>query len=807
MTVSIVQNHLRKSTILRRLIQPKRIPLLFSVTIVASIFYHYAPSMTWLWVLLATLLQAVFYRLFDFVNRHHILGGIAYCAVGIFVMTAALSLARAGYDSPFFAPDDPRLRISFFVWFMTPQSVLSTTYTAYTLALFLMFSFFIASITYYFTFVQYRVLMSFVSMIFPFAIYAKENEDMPVPAIILLFACYFAVMIYCRQANAENPVMVQAYAPEAQSRLKMPPKRSAFAGRLPEVLDGAFTAASGIFLAAACIVILVIPKPTVTADRTEFDNMLKMSAVSNYLMGAISGFTDSSDGGGRGGSDLNVALYYANADEPLNLRVRTFTDYSYAEDKWSASSYDKQPEKKDIRYRTVAWSGNVILQTVSAEQSPAELLETIRSAAQTDSAFAEKWHLTEFAAQTLDLNAAEKKFSLYANLDAMQVCPAPSHVTSSVPGMSGEFYQNSSDIIFHYKPVIRAESFNYISDAFSRTDAVQQLMKRFSAEEWSAFLLDLQKSAAQAEESTLRAQAQNAVDCYLAAVNYADRVHSQTPARVAALAHELTDHLHSDYEKASAICAYLKSGEYAYSLDFTPSDHDNVETFLFTNKQGVCYQFASAMAELCRAVGLPTRYIEGYAMQQENSGLGLNFKYIITTKHAHAFVEVFVAGYGWLMFDATASADLAAAQDGTNVIAALQYSGMILCIAAAVLIVLFVWIIPMLAERIFRRRFRKARNAAAVRDAFLRLRRQWKADPAATARSLCKTQSAFLQVDLSELLHAFELAVYAERCTPADADRAYAVYCAAHDAWRPACRRAKQAEKAAARAKKRAASA
>ena len=48
---------------------------------------------------------------------------------------------------------------------------------------------------------------------------------------------------------------------------------------------------------------------------------------------------------------------------------------------------------------------------------------------------------------------------------------------------------------------------------------------------------------------------------------------------------------------------------------------DNVRTFLFENKQGVCYQFASAMTELCRAAGLNVRYVEGYAMQQEDDRL------------------------------------------------------------------------------------------------------------------------------------------------------------------------------------------
>ena len=58
---------LRENPLLRRLIQPKRIPLLFSVTIVAGIFYHYAPKLTWLWIILSLVLQGLLFKLFNHV--------------------------------------------------------------------------------------------------------------------------------------------------------------------------------------------------------------------------------------------------------------------------------------------------------------------------------------------------------------------------------------------------------------------------------------------------------------------------------------------------------------------------------------------------------------------------------------------------------------------------------------------------------------------------------------------------------------------------------------------------------------------
>ena len=176
---------LRENPLLRRLIQPKRIPLLFSVTIVAGIFYHYAPKLTWLWIILSLVLQALLFKLFDYVKKHPLIGGIAYVMAGALFVFVAVGFIRLGTATPPFAPEDAARQLDFLVWFLTPQSVLttggfseegteiisrsmelfSTEYLGYTLALFTLFTMFIATTAYYFTLVRYRVLMSFVVMI------------------------------------------------------------------------------------------------------------------------------------------------------------------------------------------------------------------------------------------------------------------------------------------------------------------------------------------------------------------------------------------------------------------------------------------------------------------------------------------------------------------------------------------------------------------------------------------------------------------------------------------------------------------
>ena len=204
------------------------------------------------------------------------------------------------------------------------------------------------------------------------------------------------------------------------------------------------------------------------------------------------------------------------------------------------------------------------------------------------------------------------------------------------------------------------------------------------------------------------------------------------------------------------------------------------------------------MTELCRAAGLYARYVEGYSMSTEYSRATGDWDYLVSTDDAHAFCDVYIAGSGWVEFDATASgSDTVRAANPGNVVSTLQYSGFILLGIAVVLVFTFVWLIPALREQAFRRRFRKNRDPKVIAAAYARLRKQWQADPAETASALCGRMSSFLQTDLTELTQIFEETVYAERCSTETADRFYRAYCAAYDAFRPAQRRARREARAA----------
>lgn len=62
--------------------------------------------------------------------------------------------------------------------------------------------------------------------------------------------------------------------------------------------------------------------------------------------------------------------------------------------------------------------------------------------------------------------------------------------------------------------------------------------------------------------------------------------------------------------------------------------------------------YASAAVESLRVHGIPARYVEGYFVSEEQSAAN-GGKVSLTGKDAHAWVEVYFDGIGWLPVDVT----------------------------------------------------------------------------------------------------------------------------------------------------------
>jgi len=139
----------------------------------------------------------------------------------------------------------------------------------------------------------------------------------------------------------------------------------------------------------------------------------------------------------------------------------------------------------------------------------------------------------------------------------------------------------------------------------------------------------------------------------LAYSNYTD-LPQDMPGRIYDLAESITAGKTSDYSKALAIEQFFHTGNFTYDLSpgNLPKNEDFNDYFIFESKNGLCVHFASSMVILARACGLPARYVEGYVADEIDRKTG---RYLIREKDAHAFPEVYIAGFGWRVFEPTAA--------------------------------------------------------------------------------------------------------------------------------------------------------
>lgn len=107
--------------------------------------------------------------------------------------------------------------------------------------------------------------------------------------------------------------------------------------------------------------------------------------------------------------------------------------------------------------------------------------------------------------------------------------------------------------------------------------------------------------------------------------------------------------LRSPYEKAVAIETHLRNN-YAYSLTHDVHGPQVVTDFLLRTKKGHCALFASAMVVMARSQGLPARYVSGFVAQTPTDN-----GFLVRSSDGHAWVEVYIAGAGWISFDPTSS--------------------------------------------------------------------------------------------------------------------------------------------------------
>ncbi|WP_409342930.1 transglutaminaseTgpA domain-containing protein [Paenibacillus sp. MBLB4367] len=163
------------------------------------------------------------------------------------------------------------------------------------------------------------------------------------------------------------------------------------------------------------------------------------------------------------------------------------------------------------------------------------------------------------------------------------------------------------------------------------------------------------------------------------------------PKRVSELAASIAARAGSVYDKAAAISDYLQT-HYVYSLEkprLPAGRGDFVDAFLFEQKVGYCDHFSTAMVVMLRSLGIPARWVKGYApgelspagdspllygsaASDHPDSLAMTavfpadqtvYQTTVRNRNAHSWVEVYFPDSGWVTFEPTPGFAGAAAEE------------------------------------------------------------------------------------------------------------------------------------------------
>jgi transglutaminase-like putative cysteine protease len=126
---------------------------------------------------------------------------------------------------------------------------------------------------------------------------------------------------------------------------------------------------------------------------------------------------------------------------------------------------------------------------------------------------------------------------------------------------------------------------------------------------------------------------------------------------IATLAQQWTQGITDPYDQAAAIESHLRSSAFTYTLTppKTPAGEWPIVYFLDTSHQGYCQYFASAMGAMLRSLKIPTELVTGYGPGTATGHFTAAHQPIfqVTSTDAHAWVQAYFPGYGWVTFEPT----------------------------------------------------------------------------------------------------------------------------------------------------------
>ncbi|WKT76017.1 transglutaminase TgpA family protein [Lysinibacillus fusiformis] len=131
---------------------------------------------------------------------------------------------------------------------------------------------------------------------------------------------------------------------------------------------------------------------------------------------------------------------------------------------------------------------------------------------------------------------------------------------------------------------------------------------------------------------------------------------AQLPQRVRDLALSITQDKTTVYDQIKTVEGYFRTNGFRYDKKqaaIPAENQDYVDQFLFDTKVGYCDNFSTSMVVLLRSIGIPARWVKGFAPGTAGPMSDGLREYRITNDNAHSWVEAYIPGTGWMEFEPT----------------------------------------------------------------------------------------------------------------------------------------------------------
>ena len=369
-------------------------------------------------------------------------------------------------------------------------------------------------------------------------------------------------------------------------------------------------ASAGVFMLAVTMLASFLPKMEYAPYREQFDELITGISIGAAGKQDFSSFASSS---AQSVSDDDRVVFYVYGDNPVRIKRQCYNRYDSRTASWG---YEGEWE--------TGWNN---WQSYTGFENPAEMLDLFG------------FDTDGISSRNCVVESAE------GAIHAIYTCENMSLIQFDDIPYRGIYRSPADEYFLAYDNDVKPKSYRMswsefeIDSSFSsRYDS--ETAQRYAETVWGEAYLkakedaDLSKAVLMSEE-TRRA-------CWKSDESY---------ERAKKLTAEITAGCTTDYQKAEAICNYFHTSDFVYDKEFTASD-SSIENFIFNTKRGVCFNYATAMTLMCREAGLNSRYCEGFLVKNYDEDRKC---WVVTAENSHAFVQVWIDGYGWTDFDPTSN--------------------------------------------------------------------------------------------------------------------------------------------------------